>query len=114
MAESLSPLLMERGYLHNFSRLQNIELQQFQAPSPAGEGWGEENKISWLYSIIPAFSLKGEGALTCVDTHAPEGSGPGRGDIKLKLLGYFSNPMKSQILWERVELSCSGTGGPLG
>ena len=52
MAESLSPLLLERGYLHNFSRLQNIELQQFQAPSPAGEGWGEDNKINWLYSFL--------------------------------------------------------------
>jgi hypothetical protein len=40
------------------------------APSPAGEGWGEENKINYLYPLIPAFSLEGEGAGTCVDTYA--------------------------------------------
>ncbi len=35
-----------------------------KTPSPAGEGWGEENKINWLSPppLIPAFSLKGEGA----------------------------------------------------
>ncbi len=26
----------------------NNELQQNQAPSPAGEGWGEENKINYI------------------------------------------------------------------
>jgi hypothetical protein len=31
---------------------------------------GEENKINYLYPLIPAFSLEGEGAGTCVDTHA--------------------------------------------
>ncbi|MFZ2403534.1 MAG: hypothetical protein WAW41_00240, partial [Methylobacter sp.] len=56
------------------------------APSPAGEGWGddctdaggraaqgavaEENKNNHLYPLIPTFSLKGEGAGTCVDTYA--------------------------------------------
>jgi len=46
-------------------------LQQNQAPSPAGEGWGEESKIKYLNPpLIPAFSLKGEGASTCIDTYA--------------------------------------------
>jgi hypothetical protein len=36
-------------------------------PSPAGEGWGEENKINCLY---PPHPDKGEGADTCVDTYA--------------------------------------------
>ena len=42
------------------------------APSPAGEGWGEENKINYLHFtyLISTFFLKGEGAGTCVDTYA--------------------------------------------
>ncbi len=66
-----------------FLHCKNNGLQQHQAPSPAGEGWGEENKINCLYPLIPApstrlragFSLKGEGAPTFVDTHAPSGEG---------------------------------------
>ena len=33
-----------------------------KAPSPAGEGWGEENKKNSFIPLIPTFSLKGEGA----------------------------------------------------
>jgi len=63
------------GIYTTFLHGKNNGLQQCQAPSPAGEGQGEENKIKWLYSppLIPAFSLKGEGATTCLDTHAPSG-----------------------------------------
>jgi len=38
------------------------------APSPVGEGWGEENKNNRLY---PPFSLKGEGVGTRVNTYVP-------------------------------------------
>jgi len=36
-------------FLHN----KNNGLQQYQAPSPAGEGWGEEINIKHLYSPHP-------------------------------------------------------------
>jgi hypothetical protein len=37
----------------------------------ARKNWvGEQNKFNDLYSLIPAFSLKGEGADACVDTYA--------------------------------------------
>ncbi len=39
------------------------------APSPAGEGWGEENKINCLDFTYLNFFLKGEGVGTCVDTY---------------------------------------------
>jgi len=42
-------------------QLSAIKLRK-KAPSPAGEGWGEENKKTCLIPLIPAFSLKGEGA----------------------------------------------------
>jgi len=34
------------------------------------EGCGEENKLTRYIPLIPAFSLKGEGADTCEDTYA--------------------------------------------
>jgi hypothetical protein len=39
----------------------------FRAGQPGSIGLG--NKVNDLYSLIPAFSLKGEGACTCVDTY---------------------------------------------
>jgi hypothetical protein len=47
--------------LHN----KNNGLQQPQAPSPAGEVWGEENKIKYLYppSSQPSPSREKEQAL---------------------------------------------------
>ncbi len=36
------------GIYTTFLHSKNNGLQQCQAPSPAGEGWGEENKINWL------------------------------------------------------------------
>jgi len=48
----------EYRYLHNFLTLKYNELQVRIAPSPVGEGWGEENKIKALpYSPHPTFSL---------------------------------------------------------
>ena len=38
------------GIYTTFLHSKNNRLQHHQAPSPAGEGWGEENKINWLYS----------------------------------------------------------------
>jgi hypothetical protein len=52
-----------------FLHIKNNELQRHQTPAPAGEGWEDENKINWLYPLIPAFFLKGEGADTYVDTY---------------------------------------------
>jgi hypothetical protein len=53
----------------------NEKLLNF-TPSPAGESWGEENKINVYIPHIPApstrlragFSLKGEGVGTCVES----------------------------------------------
>jgi len=44
--------LLEYGYLHNFYTFKYNELKSEVTPSPAGEGWGEENKIKAL-SIFP-------------------------------------------------------------
>ncbi len=54
------------------------------APSPAGEGWGEENKINYLHFtyLISTFFLKGEGAGTCVDTY---GSRVRRAELSIQL-----------------------------
>jgi GTPase SAR1 family protein len=38
------------GIYTTFMYSKNNGLQERRAPSPAGEGWGEENKINWLYS----------------------------------------------------------------
>jgi hypothetical protein len=35
--------------MHIFLYFKYNELQINLAPSPAGEGWGEENKINYLY-----------------------------------------------------------------
>jgi len=45
-------------------------LQIDHAPSPAGEDWGEENKITSYVPLIPAYSLNRKGVGTCVDTYA--------------------------------------------
>jgi len=45
------------------------ELQIDFAPSPAGEGWGEEIKFTLYAPLIPTFSLKGEGASAYVDSY---------------------------------------------
>ena len=63
---------MSIGIYTTFPHSKNNELQKRQAPSLVGEGWGEESKIKYLNPLIPAFSLKGEGAPTCVDTIADE------------------------------------------
>jgi hypothetical protein len=79
------------GIYTTFRRNKNNELKKQRTPSPAGEGWGddcmdaegrathgavaEENKINCLYPLIPAFSLEGEGADTCVETYALKGEG---------------------------------------
>jgi len=47
-AFSIIPLLIKHRYLHNFLTLKYNELQVRIAPSPVGEGWGEENKIKAL------------------------------------------------------------------
>ena len=39
-------------------------------------------KTTIYIPLIPTFSLKGEGAGTCVDTYAPAGRGLGRGHSK--------------------------------
>jgi hypothetical protein len=58
-ATDYHPLLLDSGEPKLCSTA--IKLRK-EAPSPAGEGWGEENKIKRLPPLIPAFSLKGEGA----------------------------------------------------
>ena len=45
----LAPLFQSIGIYTTFSHNKNNELQKCQAPSSAGEGWGEENKIKQLY-----------------------------------------------------------------
>jgi hypothetical protein len=37
---------MGMGIYTTFLHSKNNGLQQLQAPSPAGEGWGEENEIN--------------------------------------------------------------------
>ena len=46
------------------------------APSPDGEGWGEENKIKALPTPLIQPSPSGEGFKTCVDTYALKGVKP--------------------------------------
>jgi hypothetical protein len=46
IAESLPPLSSGMGIHKTFIHSKNNGLQQRQAPSPAEEGWGEENKIN--------------------------------------------------------------------
>ena len=59
--------------------INNNRLRPSLAPSPAGEGWGEENKIN-LLSLF--FFLYGEKENTCVDSYAPDGDGSGEEKIK--------------------------------
>ena len=49
-----SPL--EHRYLHNYLIFKYNKLKVKMAPSPAGEGWGEENKIKAL-STSPSSNL---------------------------------------------------------
>ncbi len=44
------------------------------APSPAGEGWGEENKVKALSTSLIQPSPTGEGFKTCVDTYGLGGA----------------------------------------
>jgi len=64
----------------------NNRLQQIQAPSPAGEGWGEENKINWLYSPSSQPSPSREKGLPLVSIPMPSGRGLGRGDINGQII----------------------------
>jgi len=47
---------MAYSYLHNFYTFKYNELKSEVAPSPAGEEWGEENKIKALSIIFPHLS----------------------------------------------------------
>jgi len=50
--------MMRHRYLHNFYTFKYNELKSEVTPSPAGEGWGGENKIKALsISPHPTFSL---------------------------------------------------------
>ena len=51
-----SPL--RHSYPHRFFIFKYNYLKFDITPSPDGEGWGEENKICYLYPLIPAFSLR--------------------------------------------------------
>jgi len=69
-----------------FPHNKNNELQKHQAPSPVGEGWGDDCmdaggramqerlprrvKSSIYIPLIPAFSLWRRSSRTCVDTYA--------------------------------------------
>jgi hypothetical protein len=72
------------GIYTTFLHSKNNGLQQRQAPSPAGEGWGEENKINWLYSPSsqPSPSREKERPLVLI----PMPSGRGRADIKGRVI----------------------------
>jgi len=48
-----------KGIYTTFLHSKNNALQQCQTPSPAGEGWGEENKINWLYPPHPSLLPQG-------------------------------------------------------
>jgi len=50
------------GIYTTFQHNKNNELQDLYTPSPAGEGWGEENKINKLNSPSSQPSPAGEGA----------------------------------------------------
>ena len=66
----LLPLPPGMGIYTTFLHNKNNGLQWTQAPSPAGEGWGEENKINQLYPPHPNLLPKGEGVGICVDSYA--------------------------------------------
>jgi hypothetical protein len=66
----LLPLPEGIGIYTTFMINKNNVLQQRKAPSPAGEGWGEENKISQLYPPHPNLVPQGRRGFTCVDTYA--------------------------------------------
>jgi len=54
-------MLPDHRYLHHFLTLKYNELQARTAPSPAGEGWGEENKIKAFLTPLIQPSPAGEG-----------------------------------------------------
>ena len=57
---------VNQRYLHNFLYIKYNKLQSDLAPSPAGEGWGEEIKINYLPFPSSQPSPSGEGATTLV------------------------------------------------
>ena len=84
---------------------------------PVGEGWGddckdaggsathgavaEENKNNHLYPLIPTFSLKGEGAGTCVDTY-----GQGCLHGAYNFVASICQGIKNQVLVHVISLGC--------
>jgi hypothetical protein len=47
------------GIYTTFRRNKNNELKKQRTPSPAGEGWGEENKINYLHPPHPSLLPQG-------------------------------------------------------
>ena len=56
---ALHALSRSIGVYTTFQHYKNNGLQQRQAPSPAGEGWGEESKIKYLNPPHPCLLPQG-------------------------------------------------------